>query len=142
MIEYTTIGANYKTTLKYIDNVISEWYVPHASATMTMEQLRSNEARLTENINHWLEVMNGERKNKAVRNLQGIIDVQSGKLEAYTQMIAIKEAEQIQNLPPVKENGNYTSNPAEVVNNTETLKQNWLMWGVIGVAAVLILKRN
>lgn len=83
---YSTIGKNYETTAKYIDNPISEWYVPWPALTMTCQQMQDNFKKLADQIGHWGDVMTGAN-NKEMKNLTKVVEVQSKKLDAYEQQI-------------------------------------------------------
>jgi hypothetical protein len=87
MRTYTTIGANYKTTAKYINDPVSEYYVPDASAQMNCDQLMANQDKLEAQLEEWRGIYDSQT-HKAKLNLDKIIRAQEGKLNAYKSLTA------------------------------------------------------
>ena len=65
---FNIIGKNYDTTLKYInDSGKSEYYIPAASDQMPYSEVKKNYNALLEQINFFLDKMNGANK-KSIRS--------------------------------------------------------------------------
>ena len=73
MTYYGTIGKNYATTLRVINDPVSEYYVPPAVETMDCTMLQRNAQLLTDQVNMWMEKLNGADR-KSAANISAILD--------------------------------------------------------------------
>lgn len=131
------IGKYFETTLRYInDSAKSEWFVPDASNSMSLDDLKRYSAKLLEQNQYWLKQMDGAHL-KSIKNIGKIIDNQMNKLAAYEKLIFEKEA---------KSGGVIDPETAEIKDPVKELppalkKTNWLLIGGVAIAAILILRR-
>lgn len=128
MYQAATIGKNFDTTARLIDDPVSEWYVPPVSPLMDFETLKANYNRLIDQISMWADkLVNANRKE--VANLNKIIEVQQGKADKYD--------EKISSMTPGQNpgNGGGTQTPP-IMQKNKTL----LYVGMAALAFVLIKK--
>ena len=86
---FNIIGKNYDTTLKYInDSGKSEYYIPAASDQMPYSEVKKNYNALLEQINFFLDKMNGANK-KSIENLSKILDIKNSLVADYEKKILV-----------------------------------------------------
>lgn len=138
---YSTIGANFKTTAKYINDPVSEYYVPDAVPTMTISQLEENKQKLADQIETWNASYQGANK-KSRLNLDKILAVQTAKLDAYNNLIAIKgdQEDNNQGIVPIE--------PKPLPGETEAQEMptkglsSYLPWILGGAAIIYFITRK
>lgn len=146
MQTFNTIGKNYETTLRYINDASkSEWYVEPATDSMPLSLLKANYQKLLDQVNHWLDLLNGANR-KEIENLSKILDNQNKKIADYEKIILEKEKTQEYQgggsggdnphvkLPPEKL-------PPEDLPPALKNSNKILVYGLIAVAALIILKK-
>lgn len=104
-------GQKYKAEAKYINMVISEWYVPPATDQMSLEMLTTNAANLQSQVEMWNSDYEGANK-KERKNLDKIISVQQGKLDQYNAMIQAKQTATTGGAPMENPGGSPTDPPS------------------------------
>lgn len=124
MIGGAIIGKYHDADLRYINDPVSQYYVPYPDAITDCEVLKSNDAELTAQLQYWNIVLRSETNSTAINNVTQIISIQTDKQAQYKAKIAVACAV----TPPP--GGGGTTDPG---------KNNSMMWIIAAAAGALIL---
>lgn len=110
--------------------------VPDATDAMTLPELQNNVAKITERINYLLDqLQNGSIKN--IPFVGELLDIHNAKLAQYEGKILQKEAAGNVTIDPVT--GQPVKQDPELPPATQ--KPNWLLYGGIAAAIILIIRK-
>ena len=109
--------------LAYINDPISQYYIPYPADTMTCDELKANYSKLTTQIAQWMDWQQYETNATAVSNIDQIIAIQTEKQNQYQTKIATA----CPTVPPP--GGGSTTDP----------KNNSMIWIIAAAAGALIL---
>lgn len=127
-----TIGKNFDTTLKYINDASkSEWFVPEANDTMDCGALQRYADQLTQQVAMWNDKIINSGNRKEIENLGKIMENQEGKLSRYEAKINTKCI--IQDTPTTTETPTTT---------TTTGKNTWIWIAGAALIAYLLFKKQ
>jgi hypothetical protein len=123
MIGGAIIGKYHEADLRYINDPISQYYVPYPDAITDCNALKSGDTELTAQIQYWNIVLRSETNSTAVNNVNQIIGIQTDKQAQYQAKIITACA-----VAPPPGDGT-TTDP----------KNNTTLWIIAAAAGALIL---
>lgn len=82
-----TIGANYDTTLTYINDPVSEYYIPYPVAGMDCATLQQNYTSCNNQVAYWTGILQNSTNNATTSNVSQIIQIQTAKAQQYSTAI-------------------------------------------------------
>lgn len=139
-----TIGKNFEETLQYINDPVSQYFIPYPTKTMACAEMESNMNKITAQIRDWNSVLNsltyklfsGDRIKAG--NLNSIIDIQTRKFEDYE-----KEFERCNVPEPETNPGTTTTTTTTTENGNGGEGTGGVLLAVgLGVAAIWFLSRK
>jgi hypothetical protein len=83
MIGGAIIGKYHAADLQYINDPISQYYIPYPDAIADCDTLKTNDAALTAQITFWNVTLNSETNGTAINNITQIIQIQTDKQAQY-----------------------------------------------------------
>ena len=124
MIGGAIIGKYHDADLRYINDPVSQYYVPYPDTINDCEALKAGDAELTAQIQYWNITLRSETNGTAINNVNQIIAIQTDKQAQYqTKMVTACAV-----APPPTGGG-----------GTTDTKNNSMIWIIAAAAGALIL---
>jgi len=124
MIGGAIIGKYHDADLRYINDPVSQYYIPYPDMISDCDTLKNWDNELTAQIQYWNIVLRSETNSTAINNVNQIISIQTDKQAQYKAKIALACA-----ATPPSGGGGTTTEPG---NNS-------MMWIIAAAAGALIL---
>lgn len=128
MIGGAIIGRHHDADLRYINDPISEYYIPYPDTISDCDELNNWDSALTAQIEFWNTTLQSETNGIAISNVQQIITIQTDKQARYKAKIAATCAI----TPPPGGAGTGTGTGTEPKNSS-------MVWIIAAAAGALIL---
>jgi len=123
MIGGAIIGRYHDADLRYINDPVSQYYVPYPETINDCDTLKNWDNELTAQIQYWNIVLRSETNGTAINNVNQIIAIQTDKQAQYKAKIAVVC---VTTPPP---GGGSTTDP----------KNNSMLWIIAAAAGALVL---
>lgn len=135
------IGKYYETSLRELDNPISEYYIPAASSAMDCKTLSKNFDTLETQLSLWMDRLNAASHAREIAAVSQIIEKQTAKQAAYYNLMQTQCVVITTGGDDTQTTGG--DNPALVIPKptTETKSSNTMLYLLVGLALVLFGKR-
>lgn len=124
MIGGAIIGRHHDADLRYINDPISEYYIPYPDTISDCDELKNWDNALSEQLQFWYTTLSSETNAIAISNVNQIIAIQTDKQARFQAKIAATC-----NTTPPPGGGGTTTEP----------KNNSMVWIIAAAAGALIL---